>query len=222
MAVATKRKTATKRAAPASKLPFAFPMETELQREVALRGARGIAMLDDVTPEWWEPINPATLVVSNREMCVFAQAHHEFAKGIIQVAEAAAANGRKVKTMPAGSYLHDWNSPQWGLERANVQAESKVIDTFYYGFDVDQELERLAAGSRRTAWGVIDKFWVAAVKHKKGYRLEPARSVADVIRLLKDEEFIVESANHSGGFTGDLRIYRDRLLRRIRGEAAFI
>lgn len=191
-----------------------LPAETPLEKEIAKRVRRGVAMLDSVTPGWFEPINPATLAVSNREFCVFAQAHHNFKDGIIQVAEKAAAEGKAIKTMDPKDYAHKWG---W----RDVKAESKVVDTFYYGFDVDAKLEKLASGSRRKAWGIIDRAWVLVVKQKKGFKAEPLRTVAAIIRFLKKDETALELRKAAGTWsTDDAKEGLAYLLRGIRGEVA--
>lgn len=150
-----------------------LPSSTPLEKEVAKRARRGLRMLDRVTPEWWKPINPDTLVVSDRDFCVFAQANHNFRKGIIQVAESAALQKKRVRTLKAGDYIHQWDRSYRGWNGQmrehfqSVTAESSVIDVFYYGFDVDAELEKLAGGSRRKAWGAIDAAWRAIVIARK-------------------------------------------------------
>lgn len=179
-----------------------LPSATPLEKAVAKLVTRGYQMLDAVTPGWFNPINPDTLVVSNREFCVFAQAHHNFTEGIVQVAKAAAAQGKAIRTFPNAKQ-------QVNLGRGRYTGfPAGSVDVFYYGFEVDAELAGLAKGSRRAAWAAIDAAWLAVVKQKKGQKIQ-GLTKPQILKLIRDDGFA----------TGvwDVEEYRGKLLAAVSG-----
>lgn len=145
--------------------PIALPDSTGLQREVALRVRRGLRLLDRVTPGWWKPINPKSLEISNRGMCVFAQATHSFEKGIIQIAQKAIEMKlRGVKTIDNRK-----NDFAWFKERPYEHLPKDIIiDVYHYGFEPDQVLYDLhPRRSRRGSWDALTDAWTTIVIARK-------------------------------------------------------
>lgn len=158
-----------------------FPEDyARFKTEVEFRGTRGVALLDAVTPGWFRKINPATLKVSDREACVFAQAGHQFEAGIVQVALDGKRMGLAVKLM--------------GTEHHYPYYRATALDVFYYGFDIDETLMALAPKtvwwaaepafitsygerfperpeewetSRKEMWAVVEQFWHDVVVEKQ-------------------------------------------------------
>lgn len=160
---------------------------------MAERVQRGIKLLDEVTPGWFNPINPDTLKISDRESCIFAQANHDFKKGIVQVADAAVKKGVKGVRLLKGQDLQAISGVNnYKAERVESALKGTVVDVFYYGFDVDMELKRIAETgggqieeetynwgnkkttttkretyARRHAWDELDRQWREVVIQKK-------------------------------------------------------
>lgn len=162
---------------PKAKPRIVLKATTLWEKEVAKRIRRGIKLLDSVTPNWFAPINPETLVVSNRSSCVFAQASHDFKKGITQVAEKALAEGKPVRVLDNPSQRkYGW------LPNSDKQT---VLDVFFYGFDVtwedaftfgfalDSWDRKSKRGSRKDAFKTIDRMWKDVVVQKKRHATIP-------------------------------------------------
>lgn len=135
-----------------------------------------------MTPGWFRPINPATLAVSHRSSCVFAQANHDFTTGIVQVANKAIEMKVPVKLLKDQELgrISGYSEDAWRKERLKKQFRDYniAIDVFHYGFDVDAELRSHVAddydrrygdglGARSAVWRELDRVWKDVVVQKK-------------------------------------------------------
>lgn len=159
---------------------YNIPNNSPLEKEVQRRVLRGVELLDKATPEWWKSINPSTLKISNRQMCVMAQASHSFTEGITQVAQAALGSGVPVKLMNEDFKVDNYGElrrKSGGDERPWIhdkfveifrRNKGAVIDVFHYGVAIDDQLRRLAHNrSTYTAWAALTAAWKAVVVAKK-------------------------------------------------------
>jgi len=142
-----------------------------------------VRLLDAVTPRWWDPINPKTLKISNRQACYFAQSSHEFKKGIVETAKKALSLRKRVRLLDN----QDINGTRWSRKRwpwlpATGPGKPKVLDVFYYGFDVTwKDAGRFfpdfyggaTRGSRKAMFGIIDRLWHDVVVQRKAQEQKP-------------------------------------------------